>query len=190
MAPLPLMDERLLVWVDPVAPVVFTEPQPKPLGRIQHRGIGRQEQRRYSSGPLELLGGMPARSVQHHDSVLAWAKFSGCCVQDLLHGRGIRFSVWTDHRPPSRWIDDAEHPDRLPPVLSHDRGPRSLDGPYRRQCSLLSESCFVLKPDANPGARPGGPHAVHKKGARRLKALAAAGSCLGCLGRGLRQTKP
>jgi len=150
----------------------------------------RQEQRRYTLGPPELLRGVPARSVQHHHCVLAWAKLFGGCLEEVLHRCGIRFPVWTDHRPPGRRIDNAEYPDRLPPVLSYDRGTRSFRSPYRRQCSLLPESSLILKPDADFCARPGGPHAVHKKGARRLKALAAAGSCRGCLGRGLRQTKP
>ena len=97
MAPLRLVDQRRLVWVDAVAPVVFTEPQPQPLGRIQLRGIRRQEQRRYAFWPLELLRGVPARSVQHHHRVLAWAKLLGCCIEELLHGCGIRFLVWTDH---------------------------------------------------------------------------------------------
>ena len=122
MAPLCLVDQRPLVWVDAVAPVAFTEPEPKSLGRIQFRGIRRQEQWRNPSWPLELLRSVPARSVQHHDGVLTCAKLFGRRIEELLHGCGIRFAMWTAHRPPGRWIDDAEDPDRLPTVLSHDRG--------------------------------------------------------------------
>lgn len=122
MAPLCLVYQRRLVWVDAVAPVAFTEPKPESLGRIQFRGIRRQEQRCYSSRPLELLRRVPARSVQHHHGVLTPAKLFGRCIEELLHGCGVGFAMWTDHRPPGRWIDDAEDPDRLPTVLSHDRG--------------------------------------------------------------------
>jgi hypothetical protein len=42
MADLRLGDQGRLIWVDAVPPAVFTEPQPKPLRRIQFRGIRRQ----------------------------------------------------------------------------------------------------------------------------------------------------
>jgi hypothetical protein len=71
MTPLRLADERLLVWVRAVAPVSLTKPQPEPLGRIQFGGIRGQEERRYATWPLELFRGVPARSVEHHHSVLA-----------------------------------------------------------------------------------------------------------------------
>ena len=190
MTPLRLAEERLLVWVHTVAPVALTEPQPEPLDRIQFGGIRRQEERRYSPWPLELLRSVPARSVQDHHSVLAWAEFFRGRVEEVLHGSGIRFPVRSHHRPSGHWIDDAEYPDRLPTVLAYDRRPRPLGGPHRSQCSLLPEPRLILKPDANLRARPPRPQPVHKKGARRLKALAAAGSCRGCLGRGLRQTNP
>ena len=85
MTPLRLADERLLVWVHTVAPVALTGPQPEPLGRIQFGGIRRQEERRYSPWPVELLRSVPARSVQDHHSVLAWAEFLAaalrkCCM--------------------------------------------------------------------------------------------------------------
>jgi hypothetical protein len=190
MTPLRLADERLLVWVHTVAPVVVAEPQPAPLGRIRFGGIRRQEERRYSPWPLELLRGVPAGPVQDHHSVLAWTKLCGRCIKELLRGSGIRFPVRSHHRPSGHWIDDAEYPDRLPTVLAYDHRPRPRGGPHRSQCSLLPESRLILKPDANLRARPPRPQPVHKQGARRLKALAAAGSCRGCLGRGLRQTNP
>ena len=190
MTSLGLADERLLVWVQTVAPVMLTKPQPEPLGRIQFGGIGRQEEWRYAPWPLELFRGVPACSVQHHHSVLAWTEVFRRRVEEVLHGCGIRLSVRSQHRPSGHWIDDAENPDRLPAVLAYDRRPRSFGGPHRSQCSLLPEPRLILKPDANLRARPPRPQSVHKKGARRLKALAAAGSFWGCLGRGLRQTNP
>ena len=122
MAPLCLVDQRRLVWVDAVAPVAFTEPRPKSLRRIQFRGVRRQEQRRDSSRPPELLRRVPARSVQHHHGVLTPANLFGRHIEELLHGCGVGFAMWTDHRPPGGRIDDAEDPDRLSTVLSHDRG--------------------------------------------------------------------
>ena len=87
---------------------------------------------------------MPARSVQHHPCVLAWARLFGRCIEELLHGCGIRFAVWTDHRPAGHWIDDAEDPDRLPPNFP-PRGAGLLGSPYRCQRSLQPMARFAAR---------------------------------------------
>ena len=66
MASLGFLNERCLVGIDAIAPVVLAAPKPEPFGRVQFWGIRREKERRYSSWPLELLRDVPACSIEHH----------------------------------------------------------------------------------------------------------------------------
>jgi hypothetical protein len=185
-----LGDECLLVSVGAIAPVVLSKPVPQPFDRVEFRRVRRKEQRGDPPRPSQLVRAVPASAIENHYSVFAATKPFRCRIEECLRGLRVHFTVRNGQRPACRGFDCREHPDRLSPVLANDGRPGSLECPHSGQRSLLAEPRLVLEPDANPRAGAGGPHAIHKRGARRLKALAAAGSCRGCLGRGSRHTNP
>jgi hypothetical protein len=93
--------------------------QPDPLDRVQHGGVGRQEQWREVGRDGEILGDLPAGAVHQHDRMSAGADGLAELVEHRLHGGGADRGQDQSDAGVARRTDRTEQIDRLMAQVAH-----------------------------------------------------------------------
>ena len=127
---------------------------------------------------------MEAGSVPNHGGVDIGSQRAGELIQELVDDRRV------EHRRKDRlglaglWARRADDPEVFVFGLTHRGRPRASFGPHAGQCSLLTESAFILKEGDDLLAGMLGLNSREFFRDFFLNAAIASGSDLRCFGRG------
>ena len=84
-----VIEDRVVVRVNTMREVALSQVEPDALDRVQFRCIGRQAEQRHVGRHHKIMAGVPACTVQHHQSVFV-GRQTGCELpQERVH-RGDR----------------------------------------------------------------------------------------------------
>lgn len=131
----------------------FTQERPEVLGRVEFRGVGRQDDELEVAGDVELCRAVPGGAVKHHKSKdVCWER-SGEIVEVKLHGLGV--GQRQDERVGGAAVRMNGSEDIAPLIVRATGSGRTLTYgcPDAAVAGLEAKACFILKaqPDALVG---------------------------------------
>jgi len=169
---------------------VVAEVVPEVLDRVEFRGCWGEGDEGEVRGRAEGFGGVVPGVVPDEGDVGAGGDGGGELVEEGLDDGGVEPLADEALGPAGGGTDGGEDVEALKPALFRGGRAGAGVGPDGGQGALLAEPGFVLEPDLDRLAGVGGGDSGDRVGRFFRNAAWAAGSAVGCFGRGRRQEKP
>jgi hypothetical protein len=170
--------------------VVAAEVVPEVFDRVEFRRGRRERDESEVGGRAEGLGGVVAGVVPDQGDVSAGRDRGGELVEERLDDGRVESLGDEALGPAGGRTDGGEDVETFEPALFRGGRPGPGVGPDGGQRPLLAEPGLVLEPDLDGLAGVGGCEGGDRVGRFFRNASCAAGSAVGCFGRGRRQEKP
>ena len=156
----------------------FVGERPEVFGRLEFRGVGRQEAELDAVGDAQPLADMPAGAVeeQDHRFVRAGADRIGEAIQNALEQRDIDAVGEPPFDRAGRRAHKAVEVEPLVFVRADRRRASAAPGPNPPRQRLQAEAVLVEGPQLDRPARRLGLGGIHRRGEVFLKASCASGA--------------